>query len=186
MGALPDAPGGDKSTTRSIANVEAVKRVAEQTGLNVVLGTGHYRDPYLDREWFDRTSVDDIAQSMVSDITEGFGDTGVRAGIIGEIGCDKWYVSAAEERSFRAAARAHLATGAPIYTHAARWTVGHEQLDLLEREGVEPARVAVGHCDLVPVEGYAERLAARGAFVGARADSLLDQRRALGAQKPPL
>jgi phosphotriesterase-related protein len=88
----------------------------------------------------------------------------VRAGIIGEIGCDR-YVSAPEERVLRAAARAHLRTGATITTHAARWPVGHAQLDLLAEEGVDPARVIVGHCDMVPDPAYHLALARRGAFV---------------------
>ena len=38
-----------------------------------------------------------IADEMVRDVEEGVRDTGIRAGIIGEIGADRWYVSAAEE-----------------------------------------------------------------------------------------
>jgi hypothetical protein len=77
----------------------------------------------------------------------------LRAGVIGEIGADRWYVSAAEERSFRAAARAHLRTGLTISTHAARWPVGLEQLRLLTEEGADPRRVIIGHADSVPLPG---------------------------------
>jgi hypothetical protein len=35
------------------------------------MGWGHYRDPYLDRGWFDRTSVDAIADELARDIVEG-------------------------------------------------------------------------------------------------------------------
>lgn len=142
-----------------------LKRVSEETGLNIVMGCGHYRDPYLDRDWFDSSSVDDIADSIVRDIETGVGDTGVRAGIIGEIGADKWYISAAEERSFRAAARAHLRTGLTVTTHAARWPVGKPQLAILEAEGVDPHRVIIGHCDMVPIPDYHEYLATKGTFV---------------------
>ncbi|MBL1102060.1 hypothetical protein [Streptomyces coffeae] len=91
---------------------------------------------------------------------------GVRVGLIGEVGCDKWYISAAEERSLRAAARAQRATGAAIYTHAAHWPVGPLQLDLLLSEGADPIRIAIGHCDTVTVPDYAFRVAERGAYVG--------------------
>ena len=117
----------------------ALRRAAEAAGVTIIMGCGHYRDPYLDRDWFDRHPVDAIADEIVSDIEDGVRDTGVRAGIIGEIGADKWYVSAAEERSLRAAARAHLRTGLTISTHAARWPVGLEQLALLRAEGRGPA-----------------------------------------------
>jgi predicted metal-dependent phosphotriesterase family hydrolase len=143
----------------------ALQRVSGETGLNNVMGCGHYRDPYLDNNWFDKNSVDSIAELIVRDLIEGVADTGVRAGIIGEIGADKWYISAAEERSFRAAARAHHATGITITTHAARWPVGIPQLDLLAEEGVDPRRVIIGHCDMVPTPGYHEALANRGAWV---------------------
>lgn len=160
--------GCSSGSARPLANVTALAQVAARTGVRLVLGTGHYRDPYLDRDWFDRHCADSIADELVRDIQEGIpGTEGVRAGIIGEIGADKWYLSAAEERSFRAAARAHRRTGVPVTTHAARWPVGLVQLDLLcGEEGVPPERVIIGHVDTVkaPLE-YALELAARGAWV---------------------
>jgi phosphotriesterase-related protein len=142
----------------------ALRRISEATDLNVVMGSGFYRRPYLDESLVDRLSVDALADRIAQDLTEGVGDTGIRAGIIGEIGCDR-FVSALEERVLRAAARAHRATGVAITTHAARWPVGHAQLDLLEEEGVDPGRVIIGHCDMVPDPGYHLSLARRGAFV---------------------
>ena len=142
----------------------ALRRVSEATGVQIVMGSGFYRRAYFDEALLDRMSVDALADRIVRDLTVGVGDTGIRAGIIGEIGCDR-YLSALEERVFRAAARAHRATGVTITTHAARWPVGHAQLDLLEEEGVDPGRVIVGHCDMVPDPGYHLSLARRGAFV---------------------
>lgn len=143
----------------------ALRRAAEATGVTIIMGCGHYRDPYLDRDWFDRHAVDAIADELVRDIEEGVGGTGIRAGVIGEIGADKSYVSAAEERSFRAAARAQLRTGLTISTHAARWPVGLDQLALLTAEGVDPRRVIIGHADTVPLPEYHLRLARSGCYV---------------------
>jgi len=143
----------------------ALLRVSEATGISIVMGCGHYRDPYLDRGWFDRTAVDAIAEGLVRDITEGVRGTGIRAGIIGEIGADRAYISAAEERSFRAAARAHLQTGLTISTHAARWPVGTAQLRLLAEEGVDPRHVIIGHTDSVPDPGYHLALVRQGCYV---------------------
>jgi len=58
----------------------ALRRVSEATGISIVMGCGHYRDPYLDKNWFDRMDVDAIADDIVHDITEGVGGTGIRAG----------------------------------------------------------------------------------------------------------
>lgn len=159
------SPLPEVTWTRPPANVLALDRLARETGVNIVLGTGHYRDPYLDREWFDRHGADAIAELMVRDLESGFPGTEVKAGVIGEIGAEQWYVSAAEERSFRAAARAHLRTGVTVTTHAARWPVGLAQLDILTAEGVDPGRVVIGHCDMVPSPEYHLEVARRGAYV---------------------
>ena len=137
-----------------------LRAMSEATGLQIVRGAGYYRRAYFPPE-VDELSTDALADLIVRDIEEG--TDGVRAGIIGEIGCDR-YISALEERSFRAAARAHRRTGLTITTHAARWPVGTAQLDLLVEEGVDPARVVIGHCDMVPDHDYHLALvgAARG------------------------
>ncbi|WP_084211526.1 phosphotriesterase family protein [Pseudonocardia acaciae] len=161
---IPNPTPGPPAS-RAAATVHELRALSAESGVNIVMGTGHYRDPYLDKNWFDQTSVDEIAEGIVRDLTDGVAGTGVRAGIIGEIGADRWYVSAAEERSFRAAARAHNRTGVPITTHAARWPVGTAQLDILASEGVDPRRVIIGHCDGVNIPEYHRDLARRGAFV---------------------
>ena len=141
-----------------------LRRVSQQTGLQIVMGSGWYRHPFLDRAYFDTHSTDEVAAGIVGDLEVGVDGTDVRAGIIGEIACDR-VISAAEERSFRAAARAHLRTGVTISTHAARWPVGIAQLDILTHEGVDPQRVIVGHSDTVHDPDYHVALAERGAWV---------------------
>lgn len=141
-----------------------LKRVSEATGLHIVMGSGHYRRPYLDTARLDRMSVSEVAEGITRDLEEGVGETGIRAGIIGEIGCDR-YLGAIEERVLRAAALAQRRTGVTITTHAARWPVGGWQLDVLEEAGADPARVIIGHCDMVPDSGYHLALARRGAWI---------------------
>jgi predicted metal-dependent phosphotriesterase family hydrolase len=157
--------GASSRHTRGPAHVQELRRLSEQSGVRLIAGTGHYRDPYLDNRWFDEHSVDEIAELLVRDLDEGFPGTTVRAGVIGEIGSDKWYVSAAEERSFRAAARASIRTGVVISTHAARWPVGLDQLAILTSEGVDPSQVVVGHCDSVPIPEYHRDVARSGAWL---------------------
>lgn len=151
--------------TRAPRSVEAVQRVSRATGVHVLLGTGRYRDPFLDRDLIDRNTVDALAQEMIRDLTEGIPGTTAKAALIGEIGADAWFVSAAEERVHRAAAKAHAVTGAPVYTHSARWRVGFAQIELLLESGVPPEKIAVGHTDTVIDEQYALELAQRGVFV---------------------
>lgn len=150
---------------RTRENLSAVRELAQRADVNVVLGTAHYRDPYLGPARIDEWSTDQIAEAFVLDIVEGFASGVAKAGIIGEIGADKWFISAREERCFRAAARAQRETGVAVTTHAARWPVGIAQLDLLEDEGVDPSRVIIGHCDTVPILEYHADIARRGAYV---------------------
>ncbi|MHB8958347.1 MAG: phosphotriesterase family protein [Candidatus Limnocylindrales bacterium] len=143
----------------------ALKKVALATGLNIVMGSGHYRDPYIDRESMDRIGVAGLTAALIDDIQNGFENSGIRPGIIGEVGSNRAWISSAEERALRVAAKAHLATGLTIMTHAARWPLGEAQLDVLSEVGVDPRCVIVGHCDMVPSMEYHETIAARGAFV---------------------
>ncbi|MGZ4495016.1 MAG: phosphotriesterase family protein [Nocardioides sp.] len=167
LGRFVDAGGRTLVDCTSVGlgrDPRALAEISRGTGLNIVMGSGFYRDPYLPPE-LDRMSVDAAADWIVRDIEEGADGTGVRAGVIGEVGCDRAHPSALEERSLRAAARAHRRTGLTVTTHAARWPVGLPQLDLLAEEGVDPRRVVVGHCDMVPDHGYHLEVARRGAFV---------------------
>jgi predicted metal-dependent phosphotriesterase family hydrolase len=143
----------------------AIRRVAEATRLNVVMSCGHYRDPYIDRDWLDRHSVVELAANIVAEVRDGVGDTGIRPGIIGEVGSNRAWISSSEERALRAAAKAQLETGLTIMTHAARWPLGIPQLDILTDCGVDPHHVVIGHCDMVPSTEYHEAIARRGAFV---------------------
>jgi predicted metal-dependent phosphotriesterase family hydrolase len=130
---------------------QRLRRLASATGLNVVMGTGWYRGAHYPAEALvDRRSVDDLAAVMVDEFENGIGEGGVRPGIIGEIGTDKPWISALEERVHRAAARASKATGMAITTHGVQSPVGLAQLRLFTEEGVDPSRVVIGHVDSYP------------------------------------
>ncbi len=125
--------------------------IARSSGLHVVMGCGWYRGAYYPAETrIDQRSVDDLADELVREATDGVDGTDVRPGIIGEIGTDKPWVSALEERVHRAAARAARRTGLAITTHAVLSAVGLDQLRIFEEEGADPGRVIIGHADSYP------------------------------------
>lgn len=139
-------------------------RLSMATGLHIVAGAGWYRQAYYPAEArIDRRSIDDLADEIVQEFVEG----PVRPGIIGEIGTDKPWVTAQEERVFRAAARAALRTGASVTTHAVQSDVGLAQLAILEDEGLDPARIVIGHCDSHPRIEHWREIVRRGAHVEA-------------------
>jgi phosphotriesterase-related protein len=139
-------------------------RLSQATGLHIVAGAGWYRQAYYPAEArIDRRSIDELADEIVQEFVDG----PVRPGIIGEIGTDKPWVTAQEERVFRAAARAALRTGASVTTHAVQSDVGLAQLTILEDEGLDPARIVIGHCDSHPRIEHWREIVRRGAHVEA-------------------
>ncbi len=141
-----------------------VKKIAQRTGLNIILGCGWYREPYYDSD-LNRWYVDQISDQMVSDITEGIDDTGVKAGVIGELGAHEKWVSPVEERVLRAGARAHHKTGLTITTHGTQSPVALDQLDILKEEKVDLNRVVVGHCGSWPYPEFHQEIVTRGAWL---------------------
>ncbi len=143
-----------------------LRTIARASGLHVVMGCGWYRGAHYPPEaMIDRRSVDDLADELVREATDGVGATGIRPGIIGEIGTDKPWLSAQEERVHRAAARASRRTGLAITTHAVLSAVGLDQLRVFESEGADPTRVVIGHADSYPNLDHYLAIVERGASV---------------------
>jgi len=141
-----------------------LRRYAQASGLHIVMGTGWYRTAYYPVEaLIDRRSVDDLADELVHEIEEGVDDTDIRPGIIGEIGTDKPWLTALEERVHRAAGRAARRTGLAITTHSVMSAVGLAQLGIFEEEGVDPGRVVIGHADSYPSLDHYLEIIRRGA-----------------------
>jgi phosphotriesterase-related protein len=153
----------------------ALRSIAAQSSANVVTCTGFY----LQRSHPARVaaaSAEELAEEMVGEIRNGIGGSGIRPGIIGEIGLgEPMYVAGHtgdqmhhdEEKVLRAAARAHLETGLPITLHIYNYRpnrLAHLALDVLQLEGVRLDRVVVGHLDnRIDVE-YAASVIDRGAY----------------------
>ena len=145
---------------------EKLRAISQRSGVNVVMGCGWYREPYYPAaDVIDQRSTDELAEVLVREIEEGVGETGVKPGIIGEIGANNAWLTAQEERVHRAAARAQLRSGLALTTHSPWSDVGLKQLRVFEEEGVDPNRVVIGHCCAYPVLDYYLAIVARGAYV---------------------
>ena len=130
-------------------DVELMAEVAERGGVRIICATGLYKEEtgapayFKFRQQFG-DAVEEMTELFVRELTVGIGSTGIRAGVI-KVATGPNQVTAYEELVLRAAARAHLATGAPITTHTDDGTMGPEQLAILTAEGVAPAAVVIGH-----------------------------------------
>lgn len=164
-----DAGGGCLVDLTNIGlgrNPERIRRLSERTGVPIVMGCGWYRGSWGAPESFiDRRRTNDLAAELVREFEEGVGTTGIKPGVIGEIGTDRTWVNAEEERVFRAVARASKATGMGIMTHAMRPRVGTHELEILLEEGVDPSRIVIGHVDLCPHIDYHLAIIERGASI---------------------
>lgn len=139
-----------------------LRRYAQATALHIVMGTGWYRESYYPADaLLERSSVGELADRLVAEIESGVAGTG----IIGEIGTDKPWLSALEERVHRAAGRAARQTGLAISTHSVMSAVGLAQLQVFEDEGVDPARVVIGHADSYPSLDHYPEIIRRGATI---------------------
>ncbi len=129
----------------------ALRGVAERTGLNVVMGCSYYHALFHPAD-MEHKSEDDICEEIVRDLTEGAEDTGVRAGIIGEVGCS-WPLRNNEAKVLRASARAQRETGAPLSIHPGFHADSpFEILDILGDAGAEIERVVMGHMEWLGLE----------------------------------
>jgi len=161
--------GGHPDMARSL---DALKRIATESGVPIVASGGYYMQ---------RTYPPEIAAKSVAQIAEELAREAAaqRLGAFGEIGQQGGVLTDEEKKVFQAVARAHVRTGLPVFTHNAytgtRTTpnpVPHDaalrQLDVLEGAGAKPSRLAIGHicCLDDPKAEVAQQLAKRGAFVG--------------------
>lgn len=144
---------------------EALVRIMEETGVAVVAATGWYYEPFHPAADLAGASIEQLTETLVRDVEQGLGATGVRPGVLGEVGSHGETPSGPEARSLRAAARAATATGLSVATHAQLGRGGLAQLDLLTAEGLAPHRICVGHQDLLDDPVVHRRLAGAGAYV---------------------
>jgi phosphotriesterase-related protein len=142
----------------------ALARISRDAQVAVVAATGWYYEPFHTPE-LAGAEVGQLADTLVREIHGGLGSTGVRPGVLGEVGSHGDVPSEPESRALRAAARAAVATGLSVATHAQLGRGGLAQLELLTGEGLAPHRISVGHQDLLDDPAVHKELAASGAYV---------------------
>jgi phosphotriesterase-related protein len=142
-----------------------LQRIARLTGANIVCGTSHYVHPVHSPETASRSAAQ-VAREFVCEIEEGIGNTGVKAGIIGEIG-NSWPWHENEKKCCKAAATAQRETGASITIHPGRdREAPMEILRLLKAEGADLNRVIMGHIEnrIFEIRGL-EKIMASGCYL---------------------
>lgn len=148
------------------ADPKAAKSISEKTGLNIVYGCSFYIEPSHPKYVAEKTA-DELAKDFVGYVEKGFGDTGIRAGIIGEIGTGP-VVTTQEQKVLSAAVKAHAKIGAPINIHLAniRGKNGPRVARMMKKEGVNMEKLILSHMDM-KIKNFAHLKAAldTGAFI---------------------
>jgi phosphotriesterase-related protein len=146
---------------------EGLAEIAQRTNALIVMGCGHYVHEFQDPA-NEARSVDSLAVEMIGQVLEGAWATKIRAGIIGEIGCQVPWTDL-EKRVLRAALIAQEATGAAVNVHPGRISeqpqqIAHFVLTHGGRNAID--RVIISHIDrTIFDEGDLLRLADTGCVI---------------------
>lgn len=152
-------------------DLDVLARLSEASGVHIVATAGYYIEPCI--PWFvDTMSLDALADHVTRELEEGVGPLRRRCGLV-KSAIHRARVEGVELKVLRAVARAQRRTGVAITTHTTGGrrqevpggTVGPQQLEVLENEGVAPDRLIVGHVDERPDLDLLASLAARGCYV---------------------
>lgn len=141
--------GGGTVVDLTIAGIApdpaGLAEVSRTSGVHVVAGVGAYIESFAATAL--ARTVDALAAEWIATVERGFGETGVRPGIIGEIGVsDPW--SEAERRAMAAAVLVQQETGLSITVHPGRDPASpREVVRFVVEHGGQTDRLVIGHLD---------------------------------------
>ena len=142
-------------------------RVADETGIQLVMATGIYGQHYtFIPQHFQTRDEDYLADVFVHDIEVGIQGTPVKAAFL-KTAADEPGITPDVEKVHRAAARASNRTGRPIMAHSRPASrTGLDQMRIFLEEGVPASKVMIAHTGDTDDLDYIEELLALGPFIG--------------------
>ncbi|MBM3944976.1 MAG: hypothetical protein FJ317_05720 [SAR202 cluster bacterium] len=143
----------------------ALARISRATGLNVIMGSSYYVPNSYPAD-MDKISEQSITDRIVRDVTVGVGDTGIKSGVIGEIG-NFWPTNPNTLKVLRASAHAAVETGATILIHPGFHADSPPSIiDTLTKAGADAKRIIMGHLDMFTYDFvWLKDLAQTGCFL---------------------
>ena len=144
-------------------DIEKLRQISERTSIRIAVGCGFFVQETIGR--IASLSVDEIADEILDEIENGIGDTGIKPGVIGEVGTSE-IIYETERKSLLAAAKAHRKSGLPIYLLTYPWSrAGLEAIELLIAEGVLPGQICICHLDVSFDREYLLQVLEKGVYV---------------------
>lgn len=145
-------------------DMNKLKAFCKKSNLNVIAGTGLFVHDALP-EMYEHKSPEQIAAWIIDEIENGHCDTGIKPGVIGEVGISE-IIYPIEEKSLRAAAIASVKTDLPIYLHTYSWSrAGLDAVKLLLAEGVKPENICICHLDVTFDDEYMRQVLDLGVYL---------------------
>ncbi|GAB1607154.1 phosphotriesterase-related protein-like [Argonauta hians] len=136
----------DNTVTGLEPDVEFLKHVSQQSGVNIIAGTGFYVD-ITHSDDTRKASAEHLTSVMVNDILNGVGTTGIKCGVIGEIGCT-WPLTDGERKVLKASGMAQEATGCPMIIHPGRSPKAPQEIMRVVTEaGARADHIVMSHLD---------------------------------------
>lgn len=143
-------------------NAQKLKKISQETGINIIATTGLHHDRYYKQDdVVENLSAEQLAQVFISEIENGMDNTDVKAGII-KVSTSGPKLKDREFKLFEAAAIATNKTGASIISHCEHGTGALEQIDLFKKLGINLRKVTLSHTDKENEHGYHQEILSSG------------------------
>ena len=146
-------------------NPEILQEISEKTKLNIVMGSGFYLEP-THPKYVSKMNKKNISELIINEFKYGVENSGIKIGLIGEIGISKDFTKE-EEKVLRGAAIASRETKLPLSVHLPGWERhGKKVLDIAKEEGCLNKQIVL--CHMNPSHNdveYQQSLAENGAWI---------------------
>ncbi|GAA0732655.1 phosphotriesterase [Clostridium oceanicum] len=162
-------------------DVDAVAKLAKETGLNIV-GTAGFNKAFLWKsrltsrlkkivgdfetyeDWIEKSSIDNLVNHVVREVEVGLENTNYKAGQV-KFGTGYNSITPLEIKTIRVVSRAHHKTKAPVHAHTEAGTMALQQINILKEEGVNLENVSFGHMDRNLDNYYYNKILETGAYL---------------------
>lgn len=147
-------------------NPEYVSRMEKATGIRILQSTGFYKEPFLP-DFVYSMSETELATMAEKELTEGIGDSGIKARVIGEFGTSKSTMTDMEKKgvSFHGfGSGAHRFRSNYPYNP---WNNGFGTGHIFKKNaGIRPEKIIIGHLDLSQDTDYILSVLKEGVNIG--------------------
>ena len=118
-----------------------LRELSEKSGVNLITNTGFYGavgGKYLPDFVFEENAAQ-LADRWISEYQNGIGQTGIKPGFIKISVNEEDPLLEVDAKLVRAAGITHENTGLLIYSHTGTWNTAKQEVEILQKMGVDPS-----------------------------------------------